>query len=62
MDFVVEDDTEALLRLEFAVVLRERAGSEGDFTGKRQTSPRSGCKNHSSAEASLTGTAFLREK
>lgn len=56
-DFVVKDDTEAPLRLEFAVVLRERAGSEGDFTGKRQTSPRSGCKNHSSAKASLAGSA-----
>lgn len=39
------------------MVLRERAGSEGDFTGKRQTSPRSGCKNHSSAKASLAGSA-----
>lgn len=54
MDFVVKDDPEGL---EFVAVLRERAGSEGDFTGKRQTSPRSGCKNHSSAGASLPGTA-----
>lgn len=62
MDFAVKDDAEAPWRLEFSGMLRERAGSEGDFSGKRQTSPRSGCKNHSSAEASLTGTASCEKK
>lgn len=57
VDLDVKDATEALLGLQCAVMLRERAGSGGDFTGKRQTSPRSGCKNRSSAEASLPGTA-----